>query len=171
MLIGGQNVEEWDSFIAYLQDKGIRSYLEVGAREGYALRYLVERLPSIESVTAVDLPGARWGYPDSDKLLAENLDALPCKTRMVLGDSKNPDVIAQAKGEYDLVFIDGDHSYEGVSADYKNYAPMGKIVVLHDINQEPKSKAYGVTKLWQKIKREQSVEIVHKGSKKGIGIC
>lgn len=169
--IGGQNSDEWDAFIKYLQDKNVRSYLEVGAREGHALRYLVERIPSIETVVAVDLPGARWGYEDSDKDLEDNLAALSCKTRMILGDSTDADVIAKAKGEYDVVFIDGDHSYEGVLADYTNYGPMGRIVALHDIAAPLRSKAGGVARLWGKIKTDESVEILVSKTAKGIGIC
>ena len=171
MMVGGQNLEEWDAFAEYLQDKDIRSYLEIGAREGYALRYLVERLPSIKRVVAVDFPGAKWGYPDSGPKLQDNLNELPCEAMAIFGDSTDQEVIDRAAGEYDLVFIDGDHRYEGVLADYTNYGPMGRIVALHDINQQPGSKAYGVTKLWGEIKGDESVEIIRKGSRKGIGIC
>lgn len=39
-----------------------------------------------------------------------------------------------------FVFIDADHSYEGVKADFVNYAPKiikGGAVAFHDTNQEP----------------------------------
>ena len=36
---------------------------------------------------------------------------------------------------FDLVFIDGDHSYESVMADYNNIGKYAKMCALHDINE------------------------------------
>ncbi|WP_019616970.1 class I SAM-dependent methyltransferase [Psychromonas ossibalaenae] len=41
-----------------------------------------------------------------------------------------------AGGNIDLLFIDGDHTYDGVKADWDSYSPMlqkGSVVVFHDI--------------------------------------
>jgi predicted O-methyltransferase YrrM len=163
--IGGQNPAEWDAFIQYLSDKNIRSYLEVGAREGIALRYLVERLP-IEYVAAVDLPGAAWGRPNTEQKLRNNLNALKVDHSIHIGDSTDPEIIEAARGEYDLVFIDGDHSYKGVLADYENYGPMARILAFHDINQPPQRAAYGPTRLWNEL--EGQITFIAPGSQKGI---
>jgi hypothetical protein len=54
------------------------------------------------------------------------------------------------KGQkYDFVFIDADHSYEGVSTDYENLGKYAKIVMFHDIND---STCPGVVKFWNEIK-------------------
>ena len=48
------------------------------------------------------------------------------------------DVVEQVAGQtkhLDLLFIDGDHSYEGVKADweaYKHFLKPGSIIVFHD---------------------------------------
>lgn len=53
----------------------------------------------------------------------------------IIGNSRSSEVIAQVTGPFDLLIIDGDHSYEGVKADIDNYLPMlrkGGFLVLHD---------------------------------------
>lgn len=44
-------------------------------------------------------------------------------------------LVASREPQIDLLFIDGDHSYEGVLADWENYGAMlrsGSVVVFHD---------------------------------------
>ncbi len=164
--IGGQNRLEFLEFINWLRDKNIESYLEVGAREGIALKYLCKEL-GVKRVTAVDLPNGPWGRANTDGKLVKNLDSLNVPYNLYLGDSTDPLIIkAVSRERFDLVFIDGDHSYEGVKADYENYSPLGRIVALHDVNQREGAKAYGPTQLFNEIGGHK---IAH--SKKGIGIC
>lgn len=61
------------------------------------------------------------------------------------------------KESLDLMFIDGDHSYEGVKADFENFnclVKKGGFVVFHDITDNEYHRHYGcfVEKYWQEIK-------------------
>ena len=43
--------------------------------------------------------------------------------------------VEKISDSFDVVFIDGDHSYEGVKADwecYKNFLKIGSIIIFHD---------------------------------------
>ena len=87
---------------------------------------------------------------------------------VLFADSRSETAIKWAKehGPYDLVFIDGLHTYEGVKSDWENYGPMGKIVAFHDVKNPYEQ---GVGKFWQEIKHSHKCsESVH--STMGIGL-
>jgi predicted O-methyltransferase YrrM len=50
---------------------------------------------------------------------------LPEQMRIIPGLSESPDVIAQVKNDrFNYMFIDGDHSYDGMRRDWANYGPL-----------------------------------------------
>ena len=64
------------------------------------------------------------------------VDAPPDSYRILQGYSTDPEIMAQASDrKYSLIFIDGDHSYEGVKFDFDNYSPLceqGGIIMIDD---------------------------------------
>jgi len=58
----------------------------------------------------------------------------------IIGDSRSPATVAALKAHLagrpiDLLFIDGDHLYHAVKADFENYGPLTRhIIALHDIS-------------------------------------
>ena len=179
--IGGQVQSELDELIVLANKLRPKSYLEIGAREGIALRYFVERVPTIREVVVVDMPGGPWGREASEALLMKNLKELTkaehrVRVFTILADSQLPEIVrAIATESYDMIFIDADHTYEGALKDYDNYAHLAnKLCCLHDINHPPDSKAYGATRVWQLVKEgadeDKVTEIIAAGSRKGIGV-
>ncbi len=77
---------------------------------------------------------------------------------------------------YDLVFIDGDHSYEAVVSDFSLYHKFGLRVALHDINHPDEGeggKDFGVRRFWNELKQKDygvAMECCVTGYYMGIGI-
>jgi hypothetical protein len=131
------------------------SILEIGTGESGGLaRYLLGRDWSVTSIDLnVPTPAPTWTFiqGDSQQMTAHDL----------------PDAM------YDVVFIDGDHSAEGVASDYERFAASGRVVAIHDI-----ASAYwpDVGDFWRKLAytaggklRKNFHEAVTVHAERGIG--
>jgi len=116
----------------------VRSYLEIGTREGGSLRVVLENSPDLEAIVCADTWGGEWGgsargsHHHIDRMLCESL--YTGEVRFLDGDSKQ--TIPTLAGPFDLVLVDGDHSYKGGMADLVNCWPLvapGGCLVFHDI--------------------------------------
>lgn len=77
-------------------------------------------------------------------------------------DQKTYDILLETlNGEkIDFLFIDGDHTYEGVKRDYEMYSPLvnsGGYIAFHDINDTERHRSLNVYvgKLWNELKGEK----------------
>jgi predicted O-methyltransferase YrrM len=187
-----QRADELLPFIDLLSARNVRSYLEVGARHGDTFHAVMSALPAGSVGVSVDLPGAAWGRDESRQHLiqaAADLRAKGYRTTTIFGDSRAADIIARAaeQGPFDAILIDGDHRYEGVTADWQNYGGMAPIVAFHDIvghGRVGKSAAapdgsraevtVEVPRFWSELKAAhrsgEFIEFVGQGSAMGIGV-
>lgn len=166
----------------------MRSYLEIGARHGDTFYHVMKSLPKGSLGIAVDLPGGAWGVESSRYALDEAADELRdmgYRIATIYGDSTT-DFVKESvfealnwyepHGAIDAVLIDGDHRYEGVSADWRIWGGMAPIVAFHDIAGEgqiqPTTKdVVEVPRLWSELKAQLSTkEFVGQGSAMGIGV-
>lgn len=171
---------EIDGFVELLRTHGVKSYGEIGAREGDTFHHVLTSLPGCTGV-ALDLPGGLWGKASTRSQLeaaVADLEGKGIKASCMFGDSKGAATIRlfQGRGPYDAILIDGDHTLAGVTADWENYRHMARIVAFHDIVGEgQREKVFGrhveVPLLWETIKFSgyKTVEFVAPGSTMGIG--
>jgi predicted O-methyltransferase YrrM len=176
-----QQPDELCDFIDLLKAENVRSYLEIGACHGDTFHAVMSALPKNSKGVAVDLPeSAAWGKPNSRAALEAAIDDLiekGYKADAVWGDSASDEVKQTVflNQPYDAVFIDGDHRYDGVKADWLAYGPLARIVAFHDIDGDGQATKNGqmrveVPRLWREIKGDyrHSCEII--GAKRGMGI-
>ena len=158
-----------------------RRILEIGAAGG-GTSFLLSRIALPDSfIVSVDIDLA------TPLRLAMRAWARPRQRTLGLRrDSHSPETVREVAGlmggPLDLLFIDGDHSYEGVKADFESYGPLvraGGLIAFHDIIPDnaargrPRSLAWsgGVPRFWAEIKEKLGgSEYVEQREQDGYGI-
>lgn len=127
---------EFVKFSKLLKSRKINNVLEIGTANGGTL-YLLSRIINKRGViVSLDLEQPKWkqGFYKSFALGEQQIF-------LVAGNSHKKQTLKKVKKIFlnkkvDLLFIDGDHSYDGVKSDfnmYKGLVKIGGIIAFHDI--------------------------------------
>jgi len=115
---------------------GARRGMEIGSYNGGTLFLLARACRPEARLLSLD-----WKYREGRERIFPRF-ALPGQVIGCLeGDSHAQATLAKASAFFsgeplDFLFIDGDHSYDGVKADYEMYGPLvrpGGLIFFHDI--------------------------------------
>lgn len=153
--------DEFADLMLFLHDKNISTFLNIGTYNGVSFNLLSSFLNAYQKVNCISIDP-----------INHNPIIIPefTYTSEVSLDYKNKN--------FDLVFIDGDHSYESVKTDYKNVGQFAKYCVFHDIDDDfirnDPALNGGVARFWEEIKNTKT-HIEFNSSKKlikmmGIGV-
>jgi cephalosporin hydroxylase len=143
-----QYPNQFSKYLLLLQQQKISSYIEIGCRWGGTFVLTTEYLKMFNkmdtsvAVDIIDSPVIKYCLmnEETSSFIKMNSQSEEFKNYM-----KN--------NKFDLIFIDGDHTYQGVKNDYEISKESGKIFVFHDIINDM---CPGVVQFWIELKANES---------------
>lgn len=157
-----QSKHELAMLLLLLNGINPKRILEIGVHKGYSCEVWRKAFPDADI----------WGI-EKDPMFLDFKDF-----NLIEGDSQSREMLGKIAqiGPIDVLFIDGDHTNKGVTADYINYSQFvkpGGIVVFHDTrrtSQEWWGKV-DVWKIFQDLQKEYpSVEFWEGEGHPGTGV-
>jgi predicted O-methyltransferase YrrM len=174
--------EEFKGFLALFKEKAPKVIIEIGTAYGGSLFALCKLAPEDAFTISIDLPGGAFGdgYPEWKTPIYKYFKKEKQELILLREDSHLEASLEKIKKilngkEVDFLFIDGDHTYEGVKQDFEMYSPLVKkdgIIAFHDIAPNGlKEFAGGVPIFWKEIKdKYEHKEFVKDQMQVGYGI-
>jgi hypothetical protein len=179
-----QHPEEIREFARWLLTRPLKNVLEIGTLKGGTAALWHELCTG--RVVSIDLPDGRFGGKDHGytwegaRRRNQHLESRFPRFHGLLGDSHNPAAFEQVssfmgKERFDFLFIDGDHTYDGVKQDYMMYRELvhpGGIIAFHDILDTPFHRAAGclVSDFWKQLPPHKAEIVNGNGQWGGIGV-
>ena len=164
-----------------VKEQNCRHILEIGTYRGGTLFVFSQLAAPGATVISLDFHFTFLGkvYGALQKPLLRKFVRNGKSLFLLREDSHQPATLATIRHilqghELDFLFIDGDHTYEGVREDFNMYSPLvrdGGLIAFHDIAQSGGSRE--VYRLWEELKPKYDYEefIHHTGSgAMGIGV-
>jgi len=144
LIAPGQSKTELSKLLNWIKQRPPpRAVLEIGTARGGTLFCWCALASPDATVISLDLPGGihGGGYPPWKLSLYRCFAGPGQAIHLLRGDSHNPRMLDRVKkllppGGLDFLFIDGDHTLEGVRSDYDMYSALvkpGGTIVFHDI--------------------------------------
>ena len=180
-----QVLSEIHALYQMVQAEEVRYVCEIGTYRGGTFYLWCQAARDDATLVSIDLPSGPFGggYSESRINFYRCFGQAGQSLHFLRANSHLPDTVQKVKeilrgNALDFVFIDGDHTYEGVKQDFELYSPLvrrGGIIALHDIRPRTEVPEIQVYRFWQEIKDHyEHQEIIEQegamASRIGIGI-
>jgi predicted O-methyltransferase YrrM len=178
-----QNRSEILRLLALLRGTGPECIVEIGTASGGTLFLLTRAAAPGATLISIDLPGGSFGggYKEWRAPLYRSFARRGQALHLIRGDSHAPDTVRHlgtilAGREIDFLFIDGDHTYEGVRRDfelYRGFMRDGGLIGFHDIVEHTSESGCDVHRFWRELRDGyESMEFVENWTQQfgGIGV-
>lgn len=143
-----QNPQELSELLDFIDEHHIKTFFEIGMAQGKLNKFMQDY-------------GLKCYGVSPNKI--EGVDH-------IIGKSQDKDVIKKV-GFYDMIFVDGDHSFDAVEKDWRNYLGKCKYMAFHDICGL--RDCQGVQELWFLINglyKSWTFKADNKEQRSGIGV-
>jgi len=171
--------EEIMSLVQKLEKFSPRTVLEIGTSHGGSLYLFCMAASPRASIISVDLRGGVYGggYSRLRIPLYKSFAKGKQEIHLINSNSHEPSTIRIVKDilkgrPVDFLFIDGDHTYEGVKSDFESYSQLvrsGGMIALHDIVEHPKDRSVEVQRFWNEIMPKYNYQEMVKDWNQGWG--
>ena len=153
--------DEYADLMLFFDNRPIKTFLNIGTYNGIAFNILASYLYKMYQTKSITI---------------DPINHNPYKN--YLFEYNNYTSSNYVGKSFDLVFIDGDHSYMGVKTDYENVGRFAKYCVFHDIDDDfirnDINLQGGVPRFWNEIKHTKQHTEINSAKKylktMGIGI-
>ncbi len=162
LIVPGQFRSEIEQLAALVHQRKSKVVVEIGTKWGGTLAIWCASADPKATIVSIDLPGGihGGGYPGWRTLVYRRFAQPQQSLHLLRMDSHLPQTLAHLKSilspdGIDFLFIDGDHTYEGVKMDFEMYSPLvrhGGLVAFHDVVVHPPEQKCDADKFWREIK-------------------
>ncbi len=163
LIVPGQFRSEIEQLATLVHQRKPQTIVEIGTKWGGTLAIWCAIADPKATIVSIDLPGGihGGGYPGWRALVYRRFSQPKQILRLLRKDSHQPatrDLLTTffPAGGIDFLFIDGDHTYEGVKKDFEMYSPMvrpGGLVAFHDICTKTDATCK-VNTFWEEIRKK-----------------
>ena len=148
--------------------KGRRRVAEIGVYEGLTSALLLRAMPTDGTLYAIDpFFAGRLGVCWSKFIARRETARVKSPGEIIFVEKLSFDALDDVPGELDFIFVDGDHSPEGIKRDWADWSPRmatGGIIALHDTRvpaHNPRVAALGSYQYFEShIRQDSRFEII-----------